>query len=208
MTRPLPASTALLDCVYRYYPRGVEEDPAAPSVELRRRWDAGDRAAADDGRWREVLDRVRGACPSAQVWDRTVPGLFAAWWCELYPPQASESAGATLEQFRVAGMVSHLAPVYIVYATSGHESAGPREALDANLSTAPELESVPTRLDDHPQGQAASWAHLLSKIIESVFDYPALPVEMALSPVPDVCVGNLRFGEVRLIDCLFVDRRD
>lgn len=188
MSPAIPTVDDLLDIARRHYPRRYED---APGPELRRFWDAACDAWSDMSRWQSLLARLRSTLPDCWIWDESVHAVGAAWRCRVFPPQLS--AHDLPEYHTAVGMVSFLAPVYLVYAS--HQR---RDADGLYLS--------PT-LSYTPSGLIAPYSATLAREIEATFDLAPLPLDIAFTPVPDVFVGNLQQGEARLIDCLFIDAR-
>lgn len=194
MMTPLPSPPQLIELAYHYYPRGILYDRTAePSPELRQRLEVCDQAWEKRGRWQAFLEQVEHQLPGCWIWDETLPRQGGAYKSRVFPPRFSQyHLPASLT---AVGLVSYLAPVYLVYA-----SFLQRDPQD-------ERRDLPPVLSYQPEGEIAPYARTLAEAIEAVFDYPALPLDIASLPVPDIQVGNLRYGTARLIDVLFMDDR-
>lgn len=194
MSHVLPSPAQLLEIAYLYYPHRVEYDRTSePSPELRRLREAATHAWEQTTSWDQLLARLRLALPGFWISDEMIPRLGGAYGCRVYPPEYSHYG--LPESLTAVGMVSYLAPVYLVY--SSFQQCDPQDVQ----------RDLPPVLSYHPEGEIALYARTLAETIEAVFGYSPLPLDIAFMPVPDIQVGDLRYGTARLIDVLFTDDR-
>jgi len=136
-----------------------------------------------------MLDRLRARFPECLVEDRThlyVPsGTDACYYGRLLLPK---QAGET--QHPVVGLVSILVPYYFVFC---------RTMLPDGE------EDPPIRYQPMPSEEP--YVRGFSAELESAYGYEPMPPDVGLTVVPRVMVGNQRFGEATVYDCLFTDFR-
>ena len=174
----------LLQIAYHYHPR-MERLTFRTVVDLYRyeratpeyqaRDTAHDDAMADRGPWNQVVDALAGALPDKSVHDATVAHV-------LEPAYVVEVAIDTQPARRVVGMVSALAPIFIVY----ESVAGKSRVISSSFSP-----------------DSAAIAQHVEREILARFPYHRLDPQLGTSIVPGIQVGNLQFGETTLIDALF-----
>jgi len=82
--------------------------------------------------------------------------------------------------------VSVLAPVYFIYSLPGDVPAISKEEMIFN-----------------PAPDQFNIYKTASEAVEKIFNYERLSVDIALTIIPDVQVGNFPLGEATYFDCLF-----
>lgn len=134
-------------------------------------------------RWRQTVVReVTRALPALSVTDPSGPD--ASFMVEAYQPR--QYKGREL-RYAVLGSMSHLAPVYTVYAVHEHWLDGER------LST-----EVFYEVPDHLREPA----EVIGRAIENEFKVARLPVEVAQTRIP-LFVDPHEPGEATLFHALF-----
>ena len=177
----------LIRIAHQHYPPGstvfIDIDRSTPEFQ---RWsEAWDKALAWE-RWDSLLGELMAAFPGRPVGDVTQPGMSACLRCCVYLERPLPGEGRVLT--RLAGAVSVLAPLYLVYATVQHIRAD-------DTRTRPQLFlQPPDELRPH--------AELLVQHLERALGYQPFPLELANEPVPGRCVYFLNGGEPSLLDAL------
>lgn len=190
-----PSPENLLSLVYRYYPRGMNEDaPGYKETEEHRRLiRARIQASAVGNPWTVLLDRLYARFPRGiHNGSLHLPtgGMDAGYvgWLEL-PPR-----GWYEVHHKVGFLISFIAPRYVLYSASVVVAPTTRSSgrtQDIRFAFTP---------DEEPH------AHALAGEISFVFPgYEPLPPEVGQVIVPDVVAGNKRMGQTTLYHCLFTD---
>jgi hypothetical protein len=188
-------AAALVQLVHRYYPAGLTNADA--------RYDSSEQAQLlrelirtgleNREHWKGFVQRLQQDFPDCSIWDATVPDHDPCTICRVSLP------GFVTGNPRydcVVCLLSHLAPVYALYAFHLEEK-GPGKPRDVWLGFPP----FPADFQAHEAR--------LAKLIESTFGFTRLTNEILFTPVPDLVprVGHLELGEARLIDVLFTSYR-
>ena len=177
----------LIRIAHDHYPPGstvfIDIDRSTP--EFQRFSKAWKKALAWE-QWTSFLRELRAAFPGRPVGNVTQPSLSACLRCCVYLESPLPDGGQVLT--RLAGAVSVLAPLYLVYATVQHVQAD-------GASTRP-------RFFLQPPDEIRPHTELLVQHIEREFDYRPFPLELANVPVPGRCVYYLNGGEPSLLDAL------
>jgi hypothetical protein len=191
----------LLHSIRQYYPAGFphELDPhtqTPPPYQLTpefQRWQAAwTRFIEEEPQpWERILEGLETELPGHEFGGHTPAYHSACYFALLYrrtPPSGGQEGYRLV---RVAGAVSLIAPVYLVYGTL--EWVSPRPAPLPK----PQLFLRPTE-------EMRSDAALMARRIEAVLGYHPFPLELAEVPVPDVRVYHLHHDEQpTLLSALF-----
>jgi hypothetical protein len=177
----------LIRIAHQHYPPGstvfIDIDRASPEFQ---RWsEAWDKALAWD-RWASLLGGLRVAFHGRPVGNVTQPGLSACLRCCVYLERPLPEGGRVLT--RLAGAVSVLAPLYLVYSTVQHIGAD-------SVRDRPQLFL-------QPPDEIRPHAELLVRHLERELGYEPFPLELANEPVPGRCVYYFNGGEPSLLDAL------
>lgn len=173
----------LIRVARRHYPEGFplwEDDldepvPAYQRTPEYQRWRAAWEKAQEGASWSDLLGELKTAFPGLDVWDVTYPFADANLRCCVYPREPVRDGERLIT--RVAGAMSVLAPVYLVYVTT--------ETVRADgTATSPLLTFEPT-------GEARTHADTLARHIERVLGYRPFPLELADVPLPGLRVDFL-----------------
>lgn len=183
----------LIRIAHHHYPPGstVFIDIDRSTAEFQRFSEAWDKALAWE-HWASFLKGLRAAFPGRPVGNVTQPCMSACLRCCVYLESPLPEGGRILT--RLAGAVSVLAPLYLVYATVQHIRAD-------GARTRP-------RFFLQPPDELRPHAELLVQHIERELDYRPFPLELANVPVPGRCVYFLNGGEPSLLDALLSDNLD
>ncbi|HZH15934.1 MAG TPA: hypothetical protein VE057_16410 [Archangium sp.] len=177
----------LLRIAHDHYPPGstvfIDIDRSTPEFQ---RFSAAWKKAMTWERWASLLGGLRAAFPGLPVGNVTQPGMSACLRCCVYLERPLPDGGRVLT--RLAGAVSVLAPLYLVYATVQHIRA------DGTYSRPRYFLQPPDAIKPH--------AELLVQHLEWELDYRPFPLELANVPVPSRCVYFLNGGEPSLLDAL------
>lgn len=176
--------TELLEIAYHYHPRTervrfrsgdamYRYERTTP--QYRARDAAHNRAMANREPWTEVVQALSTAWPDRTVADTTVPYL-------LEPAYVVEVDIDVQPSRRIVGMVSALAPVYIVY----ESVAGQPRVLRPSFS--------------EPGTEIAG---RMEREILSRYPYHRLEPQLGAMIVPEIRVGDVPYGETTLMDALF-----
>lgn len=172
----------LLEIAYHYHPR--TENLQFPTSENRHRYEAETpewqarlavhkQAMADRGPWRDLIRELDAALPDHDVIDRTP-------WHKLEPAYVVEIAAKGQFDSEVRGMVSALAPIYLI------------------------CETTDLRQPRDPIGPAAEQVvGVLERAILDRYAYHMVDVQTGLTLVPGIAAGNQWYGTTTLIDALF-----
>lgn len=181
------SADALVALVHRYYPAGLYgDDPRYGESEQSRRLTAARLAAQkDDAAWKHFRQRVREVLPDCTQWELPGPLYDPSHRVRVYLP--GTRAGAR-EKKALVLFTSILAPVHVIHAS--------QEVVDGERSTS---QSWFPPLPSEFQPYEAK----LDALIRESFGSVRLPNDVLCTPVPDLQVGNLDFGKVQLIHCLF-----
>lgn len=177
----------LLRIAHDHYPPGstvfIDIDRSTPEFQ---RFSAAWKKALTWERWTSLLGGLRAAFPGLPVGNVTQPSMSACLRCCVYLESPLPDGGRVLT--RLAGAVSVLAPLYLVYATVQHIRA------DGTYSQPRYFLQPPDEIRPH--------AELLVQHLERELDYRPFPLELANVPVPGRCVYFLNGGEPSLLDAL------
>lgn len=174
----------LFEIAYHYHPRmerltfRSDDDLyryERTTPEYRARDAAHDQAMAAREPWNEVVLALSSAWPETSVADTTVPHL-------LEPAFVVEVTVDAQPSRRIVGMVSALAPIYIVY----ESVAGQPRVLRSSVNSS-----------------VASIAQRMEREILARFPYHRLESQLGMMIVPGIQIGNLQYGEAMLMDALF-----
>jgi len=179
-----PRAAEFIRMARHYYPEGFppwEDDldepvPAYQRTPEYQRWHAAWEEARQWAPWDGLLEELRAAFPGLGVSDVTYPFADANLRCCVYLNKPLPDDGARVIT-RVAGAVSVLAPVYLVYVTTQtHKADGT---------------ATPSQLTFEPTGEARAHADTLARHIERVLGYRPFPLELADVPLPGLRVDFL-----------------
>jgi hypothetical protein len=223
---------ALLDIVYRYYPRGVgiSDDidiQAREATEEHARLVAARRQAATDERWHAMRRRISERFPDAPLMNHSLHlptgGLDACYSFTISRPEV-------LRHEELWFQVSFLAPYYIIFSSRliesdvvaqvrgftfvlhGMQCYIPRSAaspgLILNLDEGVESVTIKQRdvvvtFDLSPEERP--YAEWIAREIEATFGCERMPPEVGTVLVPDLTVNSNLVRQIRLYDCLFSD---
>ncbi len=137
------------------------------------------------------MDEVRAAFPGHQMGTYTPVGHSACWCVCLYLKQSLPDGQERIT--RVAGAVSVLSPLYLVYTTTevrrpGETSSGSR-----------------TSFETEPDRWTRSYEDTMAQHIERVLGCQPFPLEFADVPLPDLRVDHAD-GPPTLLSALFASR--
>jgi hypothetical protein len=193
--RPTPDD--LKATVYRFYPRGLDDDhPGYKDTEEHRRLvQARIQAGAESHPWRELLSRLRERLPDAEYIHNGSLHLPTGHYDAGYIGWMSLPSRRPNEKNHSIGfLISFLVSYYVVYST----------VLIANPTTTLNDWSQEIRFDFSPDEAPA--AQVITREIESIFPgYEFMPPEIGNIVVPDVVAGNKFMGKTTLYHCLFTD---
>jgi hypothetical protein len=200
---------ALVQVVRQYYPAGFpveEDDYSQPLLAHQRtpehqRWRLAWEQALHWEQWSALVEELPSSFPGGSVGVGTQPFASACLRCFVYRKKPLPS-GETLIT-RIAGAVSVLAPLFIVYVTtqvypSTTSPVGPGSQRPSRPRLAFEIpESFKTD------------ARELTHLIESRLGSRPFPLELAAVPLPGIRVGFFN-GErpPTLLEALFSDNLD
>lgn len=178
-----PRAAELIRIARHYYPLGFplwEDDldepvPAYQRTPEYQRWYAAREQLLEEEQWDSLLKGLKVAFRGHAVADAAYPFGSACSRCCVYVEESSVDGGRIIT--RVAGAVSALAPVYLVYVTTRTHRADGTEA--------------PSRLTFEPTGEARAHADTLARHIERVLGYQPFPLELADVPLPGLRVDFL-----------------
>ncbi|HYO73068.1 MAG TPA: hypothetical protein VEU33_44100 [Archangium sp.] len=177
----------LIRIAHQHYPPGstvfVDIDRSTPEFQ---RWSAAWKMALAWERWALLLGGLRAAFAGRPVGNVTQPGMSACLRCCVYLERPHPEGGRVLT--RLAGAVSVLAPLYLVYATVQHIRTD-------DTWTRPQFFL-------QPPDEIRPHAELLVQHLERDLGYQPFPLELANEPVPGRCVYYLNKGEPSLLDAL------
>jgi len=206
-SHPLPGSQAMNDpraaelirLARRFYPTGFpswEEDHDEPVLAYQRtpehqRWEAAWENALRWKQWAPLMDALRAAFPDSKMGSLTPAYHTACRFCCLYLEQSLPDGSQLVT--RVAGAISVLAPLYLVYTTT--------QLLRSDAtSTQPQLS-----FGVEPSRGTRPYEDKMAHHIEQVFGYQPFPLDMAGVPLPDLRVGEVH-GQPTLLSALLADR--
>lgn len=177
----------LIRIAHHHYPPGstvfIDIDRSSPEFQ---RWSEAWDKALTWARWASLLGGLRAAFPGRPVGNVTQPRMSACLRCCVYLESPLPEGGRVLT--RLAGAVSVLVPLYLVYATV--------QFIQADGScTRP-------RLFLQPPDEIRPHAELLVQHLERELDYRPFPLELASVPIPGRCVYYSNGGEPALLDAL------
>lgn len=192
-----PRAAEFIRIARHHYPAGFpawEDDldepvPAYQRTPEYQRWRAAWEEAQQWARWEGLMEELHAAFPGFGVSDVTYPFADANLRCCVYPREPERKGEQVIT--RVAGAVSVLAPVYLVYVTTRtHRADGT---------------ATPSLLTFEPTGEAQAHADTLARHIERVLGYQPFPLELADVPLPGLRVDFL-YEPPTLLGALFEAR--
>jgi hypothetical protein len=189
------SARALIALAHRYYPANLlsEDDPRyRASSEYERLTVLRRDEWANSGPWNAFVARLREEFSASNVWDLPYLLYEPSRYCRVRLPGTGLTPGEG-ELKEVVCMLSVLAPVYCIFGS--HQRSENRRTVWNEMHfppLPPEYQQLETRC---------------ATLIESTFGVTRLPNDILFVPVPDLSLGNLTLGEVRLIDCLFSTNR-
>lgn len=194
-----PRATELIRIARRFYPTGLlswDDDPDELELAYRRtpehqRWEAAWEEALRWTHWASLMDDLRAAFPGSKMGSLTPAYHAACRFCCLYLEQSLPDGSQLVT--RVAGAVSILAPLYLVYTTT--QLLRPDE-----IATRPQLS-----LDVEPNRWTRPYEDKMAHHIERVFGYQPFPLDLADVPLPDLRVSDTH-RQPTLLSALLADR--
>lgn len=196
----------LLGIARRYYPS--QEVPPAESERTPefQRWGEAWAGAVESRPWSMLLDALRAELPGHEVSAYTPAYVTSAYACIIGRREPRADGADGYRFVRVAGAVSLLAPVYLVYGTcqlvtpfSAEERATRPWREERERRSPPELSLPPTE-------EMQSHADTLARCIEHHLGYRRLPLEVARVRLSDLRVHYLHEGqEPTLLNAFFFD---
>jgi hypothetical protein len=182
------SSEALAKLVHRYYPAGIHGDePLYRTTEEYQRWTAARRAAQENNQaWKGFLQQVHEQFPGCTLWE--LPGLLydPSYRVRVYLPGSTKREGKAL-----VVIASILAPVHVLYASKElQQEEGKTESQHWFPPLPLEFQEYEAKLD---------------ALIHASLGSTRLPKDVLFTPVPDLQVGNISFGDVKLFHCLFTE---
>jgi len=184
-------AAGLMELCRQYYPAGrtLDDHEHGASPEWHRFHSKWHEAMADRSRWLTLRSALEEAFPGASVGDATAYTHDGGYRCCVHAIGPRDRGdGVSLE---VVGCVSLLAPLYFVYGTQHRYRGGRRDNPAADVF----LEALPEAL--------TSSASKVARVIESVFGYQPLPVQLASVPIPGLCLDHFEPGRATLFRALF-----
>ncbi len=174
-------ATELIRIARHYYPTGFppwEDDheesvPAYQRTPEHQRWEAAWEQALRWKQWKSFMDDLRAAFPGINLGSLTPAYQAACRFCLLYLENPLPDGDQLVT--RVAGAISILAPLYLVYTTT-------QLVRSDQTATPPQLSF---ELD--PTSEAWPYANKVAHHIERAFGYQRFPLDVA-----DVPTANLR----------------
>jgi hypothetical protein len=219
----------LLRIVHRYYPVGFppqedtsshEPPPYQRTPEFCRWQDVWEKAIQETRPWHKVFPGLKSLFPNHQP-DSLTPAYHSSCFvCSIrwrtHLPDGQENRRIV----RVAGAMSLLAPVYLVYGTVELDVLNPSERRRMSRRATRELaqpgtwEQRYTRFQDAlpprpqlflaPTEEMQPHADTLARHIEHTLGYRRFPLELADVRVPDIRVHYLNLEEPTLLNALFM----
>ncbi|HEX5751496.1 MAG TPA: hypothetical protein VFZ09_35060 [Archangium sp.] len=194
-----PRAAELIRIARRFYPSGFpswEDDPDEPVLAYQRtpehqRWEVAWEEALRWKHWASLMNDLRAAFPDGKMGSLTPAYHAACRFCCLYLEQSLPDGSQLVT--RVAGAVSILAPLFLVYTTT--QLLRP----DAT-STRPQLSFAV-----EPNRWTKPYEDKMAHHIERVFGYQPFPIDVADVPLPDLRVGDAH-GQSTLLGALFMER--
>ncbi|HYO73054.1 MAG TPA: hypothetical protein VEU33_44030 [Archangium sp.] len=194
-----PKAAELIRIARRFYPTGFpswEDDLDEPVLAYQRtpehqRWEAAWEEALRWTHWASLMNDLRAAFPDSKMGSLTPAYHAACRFCCLYLEQSLPDGSQRVT--RVAGAVSILAPLYLVYTTT-------QLLRSDETSTRPQLS-----FDVEPNRWTRPYEEKMAHHIERVFGYQPFPLAMADVPLPDLRVSDVH-GQPTLLSALLADR--
>ncbi|MBN1208226.1 MAG: hypothetical protein JXB05_25420 [Myxococcaceae bacterium] len=178
--------------IHRFYPPGIalHEPKYDASEQFQRLNTLLGEARKGTNDWELFLRTARREMVDCTLWE--IPSFLhePCRTLRVYLPGAGMGAA---EQNSVVLLVSLLAPVHVCYGSSQTTREGKVQREQVYYPPLPE----PYRATESR----------LEALVQSHLGTQPLTGEVLFTQVPDVEVGRLRFGEAKLIDCLFTSRR-
>ncbi len=196
----------LLGIARRYYP----SEEALPSESERtpefQRWQETWARAVESRPWSMLLDALRTELPGRELSLYTPAYATSAYACIIGWRESRPDGEAGYRYVRVAGAVSLLAPVYLVYGTrqlvtslSPEEQATRPWRQERERRSPPELALPPTE-------EMQSCADLLARCIERHLGCRRLPLEVARVQLSGLRIHYLHEGQPpTLLNAFFFD---
>jgi hypothetical protein len=177
------------------------------------RWQEAWRHALETEPWEPLRHALEAEFPGYELGTHTPAHHASCYTCIVYLPRSPSA------RIRVAGAVSLLAPVYLVYGTVEHIGAT-RAERDQQLERAVEelrdagpwesrfarfQQALPPRPQLHlpPTAEMQPTATLMAGLIERNLGHRPFPLALATLPVPGIRVPYLDAGEPTLLSALF-----
>jgi hypothetical protein len=184
------SAESLSKLVHRYYPAGLyEDDPRHRQSEEYKRLTAARQAAkGDDAAWKGFRQRVREQLPDCLQWDLHALHYDPSRNVRVYLPGMQRTQR---ERKCIVVYVSILAPVHFLHASQEVDLDEERSSSEVWFPPfPPELQVLEAKLD---------------ALARESFGSVRLPNEVLFTPVPDLQVGHIDLGKVKLLHCLFSD---
>jgi hypothetical protein len=194
-----PRAAELIRVARDFYPAGFppwEDDHDEPVLAYQRtpeyqRWEAAWEVALRWRHWASLMAELRAAFPDGKMGSLTPAYHAACRICCLYLEQSLPDGSQVVT--RVAGAVSILAPLYLVYTTT--------QFLRFDGTSSPPQLSFDLERTRWTRPYEDKVAHH----IERVFGYQPFPLDMADVPLPDLRVGDVS-GQPTLLSALLTER--
>lgn len=191
----------LLHSVHRYYPTGfpLENDLGRPGSEPYqltpefKRWSQLWSQALEAEPWEALQDELEAWLPDHEFGTYTPVSQSACYACIVYLRRPRPDGRPGHRLVRIAGAVSLIAPVYLVYGTV--ELVSPDRT---------EPHPAPPRLFLRPTEEMQPTSSVMARVIEQKLGYRPFPPDFADIPVPDVRVPFLNFAPATLINAFFL----
>jgi hypothetical protein len=197
---------------------GPEHEPWMRTPELQR-WQETWSQALEAEPWVALRNALRAEFPGHELGTHAPAYHSACYTCIAYLPMRPSAPASGRPLIRVAGAISLLAPVYLVYGTVEPPPAD-RSERDQLLKTALEelrnvgsweerfarfTQAIPPAQQLHlrPTEEMAPTAAVMARVIERTLGHRPFPVELATLPVPDIRVPSLHSEGPTLLSALF-----
>lgn len=221
----------LVRIVRQHYPVGFppeRDDPGAVPPAYQRtpeflRWQEAWRSAlqAEPRPWDLLVERLRATLPGPGDFGTYTPAYHSACYVVVaYQRSAPPDGLEGYRLVRVAGAISLIAPVYLVYGTVELVTARPADAeerlrhalsaLSPASSWEERFEQLKQQLPPGPQlfleptEEMRPQATLMRECIERTFGYRPFPLKLTGVRVPDIRVPYLLGEEPTLLNALFL----
>lgn len=198
-------SADLLPYIREYYPVGFPPEadiydaegllPHQRTPEHQRWVDAWMKALHQEPQpWNALVDHLRAELPECDFGTYTPVCHTACYVALIYLRRTRQDGQEDHRLLRVAGAVSLIAPVYLIYGTA--ELVPPRP---------PDARSPKPQLILPPTPEMQPYADIMARAIERTFGYKRLPLELAHLQVPGFRLFHLHYSEQpTLLNALFM----